>query len=85
MFRFLQNHTVPREQGGSSWLELFFDLVYVAILVELGARLSHNLSLSGTLEYAALFVPIFWSWLALVFYSRYFPSDDIGQRLLTVL
>jgi low temperature requirement protein LtrA len=46
MFRFLQNQTVPREQGGSSWLELFFDLVYVAILVELGARLSHNLSLS---------------------------------------
>ena len=85
MLRFLQNNTVSREQTGGTWLELFFDLVYVAILVELGNRLSHDLTLSGTLQYAALFVPIWWSWLALVFYTRYFPSDDIGQRLLTVL
>jgi low temperature requirement protein LtrA len=85
MLRFLQNSTVSREQQGGTWLELFFDLVYVAILVELGNRLSYNLSLSGAIEFAALFVPIWWSWLALVFYTRYFPSDDIGQRLLTVL
>ena len=85
MLRFLQINTVPREKQGGTWLELFFDLVYVAILVELGNRLSHNLTLTGVLEYAALFVPIWWSWLALVFYTRYFPSNDIGQRLLTVL
>lgn len=85
MLNILQSQTVPREKPGSTWLELFFDLVYVAILVELGNRLSQNLSLSGTLEFAALFVPIWWSWLALVLYTRYFPSDDIGQRLLTVL
>ena len=84
MVRFFQAQTVPRG-AGSSWLELFFDLVYVAILVELGSRLSDNLSLSGVLEFAVLFVPIWWSWLALVFYTQYFPSDDIGQRLLTVL
>jgi low temperature requirement protein LtrA len=85
MIRFLQNKTVSREQTGGTWFELFFDLVYVAILVELGNRLSHDLTLSGTLQFVALFVPIWWSWLALVFYTRYFPSDDIGQRLLTVL
>ena len=85
MLRLLRIETVPREEAGATWLELFFDLIYVAILVELGSRLSGNLTLSGTLEYAALFVPIFWSWLALVFYTRYFPADDIGQRLLTVL
>jgi low temperature requirement protein LtrA len=85
MLRLLRINTVPREESGSTWLELFFDLIYVAILVELGNRLSHNLSLSGVLEYAALFILIWWSWLALVFYTRYFPSDDIGQRLLTVL
>lgn len=85
MLRFFQNSTVSREQSGGTWLELFFDLVYVAILVELGNRLSHDLTLSGTLQFAFLFIPIWWSWLALVFYTRYFPSDDIGQRLLTVL
>jgi len=85
MLRLLQKSTVSREQTGGTWLELFFDLVYVAILVELGNRLSHDLTLLGTLQYVVLFVPIWWSWLALVFYTRYFPSDDIGQRLLTVL
>jgi low temperature requirement protein LtrA len=85
MLRLLRLHTVPAEGGeGATWLELFFDLIYVAILVELGSRLSGNLSLQGTIEFALLFVPIWWSWLGLVFYTRYFPTDDIGQRLLTV-
>ena len=39
MFRFLRIHTVPDEGGGSTWLQLFFDLVYVAILIQLGNRL----------------------------------------------
>jgi len=78
ILRFLQNNTVSREQTGGTWLELFFDLVYVAILVELGNRLSQNLSLSGTLEFAALFVPIWWSWLALVFYTLYGSDDSAG-------
>ncbi len=87
MFRLLRIHTVPAEaeKEGSTWLHLFFDLVYVAILVELGNRLSHDLTLQSTLEFALLFIPIWWSWLEFVQYGRYFPIDDIGQRILTVL
>jgi hypothetical protein len=85
MFRFLRIHTVPAEDEGSTWLQLFFDLVYVAILIELGNRLSHDLTLEGALEFALLFIPIWWSWLEFVFYGRHFPVDDIGQRILTVL
>ena len=39
MLRLLQKRTVPREESGATWLELFFDLIYVAILVELGNRI----------------------------------------------
>ena len=85
MTHFFQNGTVLHEKSGGTWLELFFDLVYVAILVELGQRLSGNLTLTGVVEFAAMFVLIWWSWLSLVFYTRYFPSDDIGQRLLTAV
>jgi low temperature requirement protein LtrA len=85
MTSFFQNNTVVREKSGGTWLELFFDLVYVAILVELGNRLSHSLTLTGVLEFGAMFALIWWSWLALVLYTRYFPSDDIGQRLLTAV
>jgi low temperature requirement protein LtrA len=84
MFRLLRIHTVPAEGENSTWLQLFFDLVYVAILVELGNRLSHDLTLEGAIQFALLFIPIWWSWLEFVLYGRYFPIDDIGQRILTV-
>jgi len=85
MFRFLRIHTVPTEEEGSTWLQLFFDLVYVAILVELGNRLAGDLTLEGVIEFALLFIPIWWSWLEFVDYGRRYPIDDIGQRILTVL
>jgi low temperature requirement protein LtrA len=86
MLRLLRIRTTPTEhEEKTTWLELFFDLVYVAILVVLGDRLSHNLTSQGVIEFALLFIPIWLSWLEPVFYSRRFPTDDIGHRLLTVL
>ena len=76
---------MPTEEEGSTWLQLFFDLVYVAILVELGNRLGNDLGLGGILAFVLLFVPIWWSWLEFVDYGRRYPVDDIGQRVLTVL
>ena len=85
MLRFFRTDTVPhRHEQATTWLELFLDLVYVAILVELVNRLSHDLTLQGVTEYALLFIPIWLSWLEPVFYSRRFPTDDIGHRILTV-
>ena len=85
MLRLLRTNTVPHlHEESTTWLELFFDLVYVAILVEMGGRLGHNLSPQGLIEYALLFIPIWLSWLEPVYYSRRFPTDDIGHRLLTV-
>jgi len=83
LLRIFRTNTVPTAEG-STWLELFFDLIYVAILIELGNRLAHDLTLEGVTEFALLFIPIFLSWLGIVFFTRYFPADDIGQRILTV-
>ena len=48
MLTLLRIRTTPTEhEEGTTWLELFFDLVYVAILVVLGNRLSHSLALPG--------------------------------------
>jgi low temperature requirement protein LtrA len=83
--KLLRITTTPTEhEEKTTWLELFFDLVYVAMLVVLGDRLSHNLSPQGVIEFALLFIPLWVSWLEPVFYSRLFPTDDIGHRLLTV-
>lgn len=86
MLTFFGTNTVPhRHAEATTWLELFFDLVYVAILVELGNRLSHDLTIAGTLQFLFLFAIVWWSWLEKVFFARFFPNDDIGQRLLTFL
>ena len=40
------------------WLELFYDLIYVAAIIQLGTALSEHVHLSGVLTFAGLFVPI---------------------------
>jgi low temperature requirement protein LtrA len=86
MFNILRTETTPSEhEEKTTWLELFFDLIYVAILIEMGNRLSHDLTLQGAISFALLFIPIWMSWLEPMMYSRLFPTDDIGQRLLTIV
>jgi low temperature requirement protein LtrA len=64
------------------WLELFYDLVYVATIIALGNKLSEDSSTEGVLAFAALFVPIWWSWTGMAFYMTRFNLDDVGHRLL---
>ena len=42
----------------ATWLELFFDLVFVVAVTELAAVLHHDPSPVGFLAFAALFVPV---------------------------
>jgi low temperature requirement protein LtrA len=65
-----------------AWLELFYDLVYVATLIQLGNSLSEDISWSGFLKFAALFIPIWWSWTGITFYFNRFVVDDIWHRVL---
>ncbi len=70
------------EERKVTWLELFYDLVYVATLIQLGNWLSENVSLLGFLGFVALFVPIWWSWTGITFYVNRFVVDDVWHRLL---
>jgi low temperature requirement protein LtrA len=65
-----------------AWLELFYDLVYVATVIALGDRLSADVSRNGVLGFIVLFIPIWWSWTGLAFYITRFNLDDVGHRLL---
>ena len=42
----------------ATWLELFFDLVFVVAVAELAHNLSENVSVLGFLAFAGLFVPV---------------------------
>ena len=65
-----------------TWLELFYDLVYVATLIQLGNALSEDISWLGFLKFVALFIPIWWSWTGITFYLNRFVVDDIWHRIL---
>jgi inward rectifier potassium channel len=62
------------------WLELFYDLVYVATIIQLGSALSNSPSLTGALGFAGLMIPIWFSWTGFTFYSNRFVVDDIAHR-----
>ncbi len=62
------------------WLELFYDLIYVATIIQLGNALSANVGVTGFLSFAGLFVPIWYGWTGFTFYSNRFVVDDLLHR-----
>jgi len=66
-----------------SWLELFYDLVYVAAIAQVTHHLSNHLSWHELLFSFLLFSLIFWSWINGSQYYDLHGSDSIRTRLLT--
>jgi low temperature requirement protein LtrA len=73
------------EERRATWLELFFDLVFVAAISQLSAYLSDRPSLDGFMSFVALFVPVWWCWVGATFYATRFDTDDLGHRLMTLV
>jgi low temperature requirement protein LtrA len=69
----------------TSWLEFFFDLVFVVAVDQLARRLQHGVTGHGTLVYLALYCPIWWAWVGFVIYTDRFGTDDISDRFLTLV
>jgi low temperature requirement protein LtrA len=68
-----------------TWLELFFDLVFVAAVAQVGSHLRDDYSIAGLLRFALLFALIWWAWLGHTTFSTRFDTDDLVQRALTAL
>jgi len=68
-----------------TWLELFFDIIFVAAVAQIGNPLSQDYSLPGLGRYAFMFLMIWWAWLGNTVYCTRFHTDDLIQRLLTFL
>ncbi|ARV61727.1 low temperature requirement protein A [Nostocales cyanobacterium HT-58-2] len=81
----LRIHEDSEGERRATWLELFYDLVFVVAVSQVAHYLHDHVSLSGVLGFVALFIPIWWSWIGTTFYANRFDSDDIGRRLFTSL
>lgn len=68
-----------------SWLELFFDLIFVAAVAQVAEPLRDHYTLSGAARFSALFTLVWWAWTGAATFATRFDVDDAGQRLLTVV
>ena len=67
-----------------TWLELFFDLVFVAAVAQVAAPLQTDYSLAGLIRFTPLFALTWWAWIGHTVFSTRFDSDDVVQRALTL-
>jgi low temperature requirement protein LtrA len=68
-----------------TFLELFYDLVYVAVIAELSHSLSSHIGWAGLGGFAFLFVIVWWAWLNGSLYHDIHGNNDIRTRVFTFL
>lgn len=69
----------------ATWLELFFDLVFVVALAALAGFLHDHLTLDGFFGFALLLVPVGWAWMSFAYYSDQFDTDDTLFRVVMLV
>lgn len=81
----------PDGDRHASWLELFFDLVFVAAVAAISYRLHKDaLDATGTPWEAigtalGLFVAVWWAWMTFTWYAAAFDHDDVPMRVASLL
>ncbi len=75
----------PTEHRHATWLELFYDLVYVVAIAVLAHQLSDDVSIQGLAVFVGLFIPVWWSWAGYTIFSTRFGEDDNFQRGMILL
>lgn len=74
----------PEEERRVSWLELFYDLVYIIAIARITHHLSQHFSTESFIEYASLFILIFWGWLNGSLYHDLHGNEGLRTRLMTL-
>lgn len=67
-----------------SWLELFYDLVYVIVISKVTHYLPHHANAAGLFDYMALFAFAFWGWFNGSMYHDLHGSPGIRTRFMTL-
>ncbi len=69
------------ETATASRLELFFDLAYVLVVIELADSFISDPTWRGAATFAGLFVALWFSWVGFTLYANRFDTDDVVFRL----
>ena len=72
-------------ERSATWLELFFDLIFVVAIAQLAHNFHEDFSFLGLVKLAILFVPVWWCWIGATFYDTRFDNDGLVDRLITLM
>lgn len=82
----LQYHLENRH---ATWLELFFDLVFVASISVVTHNLAHthqgHIDTQQLLMFPVEFLPVWWIWATHTLYANRFDTDGKGHRITSLL
>jgi low temperature requirement protein LtrA len=71
----------------ATWLELFYDLVFVVAIAKAVHALGHahdgHIPAEYYAKYVLMMVPLWWAWTGHTLFSNRFNTDDTLQRLMT--
>ncbi len=68
-----------------TFLELFYDLIYVALIAQLAHALAEHVTVAGVLNFAFLFIIVWWAWFNGSTYHDIHGNNDIRTRVFTFL
>lgn len=72
----------------ATWLELFFDLIFVVAIGDVTHILNHthegHLDPLRFWQYVLTFIPLWWIWVSHTMYANRFDADDRKHRLATL-
>lgn len=73
----------------ATWLELFFDLIFVVTIGDVTHILSHahegHLDALQFWKFILIFIPLWWIWASHTMYANRFDADDRQHRLATLV
>jgi low temperature requirement protein LtrA len=75
-------HGEVSKERSVSFLELFYDLVYVAVITQAANRLTADISVRGFLEFAVVFAMLWIAWINGSLYVELHGREDGRTRLL---
>ena len=68
-----------------SYLELFFDLVYVFAITQLSHFLLGHLTLGGVIEAGILFLALWWAWMFTTWATNWADPQRVPVRIMLIL
>jgi low temperature requirement protein LtrA len=73
------------EAQGATFVELFFDLVFVYAVTQVTGVLAHDLSLLGVVKALAIFWLVWWAWTQFTWSLNQADTEHASVRLITLL